>query len=325
MCKCIGNLIFCLLIVLFTLPVWFMVRIMLFIACICPSYMPTVQYNTKALCGWAWWLMMKFMCCILSLKKEGVDEANKALLENDGKPRLIMMNHNSFMDALCVATLMSSRVGGNMKAFASGHLFDMPFLGGISIGAGHFKIPFASQKTEKVEPTSDNMKAQGSVADFSVDKDAVAESQKGFNDWVRSGHVGAWFPEGRLNPNPNVMQTFRAGGCKVAAEIDCQIYGICFAGFEVFWNRKAPVGGAPANCSIKAFKLCDSSFSLLKELAKGQYDSIDEKEKSLLIANYAQAEFQKKRDEQNADPWPSKLPTPPATETALVEKGEAKA
>jgi len=328
MCKCLGMVIFAFFLVTFTLPGWFFARILLTIECCFPSYKARTNYYSKVFIGWMWWLAIKFCCCILRIHVEGLDEMNKSMMEKDGQPRLLMMNHTSFMDALWVASAFKSSIAGNMKAFAAGHLFKMPFLGGISYAAGHFPIPFKDSgakpppKPKQDAPPADGaMQPQGSAADFSVDKDAVAKVQEEFNDWVKTGHIGAWFPEGRLNPHPNTMQQFRAGGCKVAAQVDCQIWCVCLAGFEVFWHRKAPVGGAPANCKIKCFKLADSSFDLLKQLSSGE--SVDEKQKSLLLANHAQAKFQETRDTLNADPWVSLLPSAPAGSdagTALVDQ-----
>lgn len=317
MCTCIGRLFFCLALIITTLPVYIIVKINVLIACVCKCYWPFVHASTKVMLAWAWWTFTKLICCFFRLSTEGVSEMNASLAANSGKPRLIIMNHSSFMDALVVMTILSGRVARDLKSLASAHLFKMPILGGLSEGAGHFAVPFKSQATEKTEAVEGDAPT-GSVADFSVDKDKVAKVMDAFEDWVKTGHVGAWFPEGRLNPNPQQMQTFRAGGFKIAVNVDCEVWCAVYAGFEVFWNRKAPIGGAPANCRGECFKLCSSSHELLKELAKGE--EVDDKQKCLLLANHAQARFQAKRDEFTADPWVSKLPAKETDAVALVEQ-----
>merc|ERR1719148_149316 len=115
--------------------------------------------------------MLKLMCCFLRLKVEGADEMNRGLAEAEGKPRCLMMNHTSFMDALFTITLLRSSFARQMKSLASAHLFAMPILGALGIASGHFAVPFKSQAT-KAEP---GVEKTGSVADFSVDKEAVAK------------------------------------------------------------------------------------------------------------------------------------------------------
>merc|ERR1712129_340670 len=132
----------------------------------------------------------------------GAKELDASFRAHQGKPRLIILNHLSFMDALVAITLFSSSINGNMKSMASEHLFSMPILGAISSAAGHFRIPFKTLKTKKAADPE-----QGSIADMSVDKEGVAKSIAQFEQWVKDGNIGSWFPEGRLNPHPSELQT----------------------------------------------------------------------------------------------------------------------
>jgi hypothetical protein len=126
-----------------------------------------------------------------------------------------------------------------------------------------------------------------------------------------------------MNPHPDTIQQFRAGGFGVAVHQDCEIWCIAMAGLEVFWNRKAPIGGEPANCAMKAFKLCDSSWELMKQLSGGVEKN--DKEKRVLIADYAQAEMQKARTELTSDGWVSTLPKDSKAPPADVENGKKEA
>lgn len=302
MCSCFGRLYFGVATMLWTVPCWLVIRIMLCFAACCPGYLPKVHVYSKIIYSWANWMILRTLCCFLGIRIEGVREMNAALDARAEKPRLLIMNHQSLFDVMVLASVLSPRSGGDLKALMSSHVAEIPITGGIVTGCGHFAIPFKSQETKAAENA-----AEGSIADFSVDKDAVQRVMGQFEEWVRTGHIGFWFPEGRLNPNPLKLQTFRAGGFKVAVDIDAEIWCVCAGGFEVFWHRKAPIGGVPANCRVKAFKLCDSSSALLKELAEGD-DTIDDKQKQLLIANHAQDKMQEVRDEITADPWVSKSP-----------------
>lgn len=315
-CNCLGVLTFATALVATTLPVWFFVKVLMCFAKCCGTHcLGIVHAWTKAMLSWAWWLTIKLCCCFFSLRFEGNREMNDSLASFWGKPRLIMTNHSSFMDAIATNAALSGKNAVNVKTLASSHIFNIPFLGGLAEGAGHFPVNFKSHKTEEA-----TVEGGGSVADFSVDKDAIAKVMKEYEDWVMNGHIGTWAPEGRLNPTPETVSQFRAGGFQVAVHIDCQIWCICYAGFEVFWHRKAAVGGAPANCRGTCFKLCDSSHTLIKELSNNDL-RMDEKQKCILLANHAQALFQTKRDELSADPWVSKLPGSKDKDIALVEQG----
>lgn len=321
--SCIGRIIFIFAIVVTTLPVWIIARILLFIACICPGFLPTVHKVTKVLLGWAWWLMLKLCCCILCLRSEGLSEFQRgvAACVAAKKPCCVISNHISFLDAIIALASMPSSAAAVTKSMGSAHLMAMPVLGGLFQAMGFFAVPFKSHDTKKAKvPEGEE---GGSIADFSVDKVGIAKVMDEFKEWVGQGNVGTWAPEGRLNPNPDVLQTFRAGGFNLVLEVDSEIWCMVLAGVEVFWHRKAAVGGAPSNVGVKNFKLCSSSFELIKELTNGD-DTMDKKEKAVLIANYAQKKIQEKRDELVMEGWVSLLPRAKGDSgTALVEAGAA--
>jgi len=247
----------------------------------------------------AWKPLLFFTCCVVRMRKEGVDEVSAEIVKNFGKPQLIILNHMSFFDILAAVMVFPCAVGARVRVMASEHVFRTPIVGTLAGGAGHLSVPFKDQSTQKVEGQI------GSVANFAVDKEAVANIQEQFEAWVKAGNVGGWFPEGRMNPNPDVLQQFRAGGFQLALHLDCAIYCTVYAGFDVFWNRKAGIGGEPSNVSVKAFTLCKSSFELIQQLTQGKGDLTDH-DKSILLANHAQARMQEEYDRVLSDGWVSR-------------------
>merc|ERR1740117_2156057 len=109
-------------------------------------------------------------------------------------------------------------------------------------------------------------KNSAALNDFSVDKDSVNKIQMQFKDHVRSGNLGTWYPEGRLNPGTGTeLQQFKAGGFALAAEIDCEIWCMNLLGANVAWPNKAPMGGVPSSVGVSTHLLCESSFEFVKQ------------------------------------------------------------
>lgn len=325
-CECLGKIIFNFMLIIFTLPIVILVGINNLIWGCFPGTAACLQPLSARITAASWTLMMWVCCCIVPIKKTGVDEVKKDMLAGNGKPRLMIFNHLSFFDTILICTIFPLSVIAQTKMMSSEHLFRMPLIGTIVKGPGHFKVPFKSQETKKEEAPAEGaapLNARGSVADFAVDKDEIAKVMAAFEAHVASGKIGAWFPEGRMNPHPKEVQQFRAGGFAIATHIDTAIYCGVFAGFEVFWNRKSALGGVPSNCAVHTFKLCDSSYALAKELAGGDDSKLSEKEKCVLIANHAQKRIQEERDRIVNDGWVTQLPEDsPVADKAKDEKKE---
>jgi len=296
----LGKFIFFVVLFSFTFPVWVVTKVNLFIAARFPSHLPRTHRITLLLCSWAWWIVFRCCCCILGMKAEGVREMNKAMRVGAGKPRAIIGNHVSFMDSMLIHTYISSRSSMFTKSLFSAHLVDMPIVGSLCVGCGHIPVAFNSQDT-----VSSSSRSGGSVANFSVDKEAAAKTMEEFDKWLKDGNIACWFPEGRMSPHPLKLQMFRAGGFKSCVDTDCEMWCVVSAGAEVFWNRKDLIGGTPANVGVKAFRLCSSTHALIKELV-GEGNEVDDKLKCVLLANHAQALMQEKRDELTADVWVTK-------------------
>merc|ERR1711957_208084 len=87
---------------------------------------------------------------------------------------------------------------------------------------------------------------------------------KKFEDHVEAGGCGCWFPEGRMNPDPDAgLLTFRKGGFNIVTKIDCEVWCVAIKGCDQCWPRKDAMGGKPSNMYVRCFKVCDSSFAHL--------------------------------------------------------------
>jgi len=243
------------------------------------------------------WRLMFSLCFWIRFDCDGLDEFRKSM--QGTKPRILIQNHISFLDAMIGASCGPISTAWNQKSLGSDHLFKMPALGTIMQAWGHLCVPFKTQKTKQADSGNsggDPSKRPGSVADFSVDKDKVARVMKEFEDHVASGGIGSWFPEGRMNPDPipSKLQTFRAGGFSIATNVDCEVWCMVTFGNEVCWPRKASLGGNPCRIGVKYFKLCDSTFEYFKKANIDESD--DKKHQRLYIANEAQRLMQAEYD-----------------------------
>lgn len=237
-----------------------------------------------------WGLPFLLAACFVRVHYEGVDDLRRAMDQGRGKPRILLQNHESFLDAILTATMLGCRSSAEVKSMASNHLFKLPVLGTIIRAAGHLAVPFQTQATKagpeetagEGDDGSDKQR-KGSLADFSTDKAAMARVIDAFANHVKSGNIGAWFPEGRLNPDPEAgLQTFRKGGFTLVTHVDCEIWCLAAKNNHKCWPRKGSVGGYPADIYVKCFKVCDSSFDCLK----------DEQDKALAMANMCQERMQ---------------------------------
>lgn len=192
-----------------------------------------------------------------------------------GRPVIIVSNHNSFLDTILLVGFVSLKKVAKVKMFVSAHLLKIPALGTIVLGMGHLVVPF---------------KASGSADSMELDKDLMALHQQELEDHVRAGGIGAWFPEGRMNPGEGrEVLGFRAGGFVLAARVDAEVWCVASVGNNDCWPRTGAAGGYPARIGVRFVKLCDSTRSLLVDCG---YGSCDEREQSIFLANSAHSKVQ---------------------------------
>jgi len=215
--------------------------------------------------GFCWWVRVS---C------EGLDTYRRELGET-GRPVCVLVNHTSFLDTiLSVATAPLNKVG-RYKMMVAQHLLEMPVIGRIATVMGHLCIPF---------------KTGGPDGGMEVDKEKTAVVMKDYEEYLASGGICAWFPEGTINPGDcSKVARFRAGGFGIAVRNDVEIWCQVFVGNAKCWGKYVAVGGYPAHIGMKCFCLCKSSRELL---ASSEASGADERGKSLFLANLAQKEMQ---------------------------------
>lgn len=280
--------------VLFTsLPAWFLSKI----GVLCISFIAKEKQESARkylarwvyrVLGWGWFCTTLFTPWV-KIRREATAQLRSGLAAGRGKPRLLLMNHASFMDSFLVLGSLPYVDIADCRTMSASYLFNMPLVGGLAEGCNHLPVVFQSKHD----------------GDFSVDKDKAAEVQRKMNEHVRAGGIGAWYPEGAMNPgDPTKLQTFRAGGFGIATNIDCEIWCICYVGQAKCWPRKSQIGGKPANIGLTTFKLCPSSFELAKK-AEVPEGTDPGRAQSVFLANYAQEKMQNEMDALVQKGWVS--------------------
>jgi 1-acyl-sn-glycerol-3-phosphate acyltransferase len=160
-------------------------------------------------------------------------------------------------------------------------LFKLPILGTICNAIGHFPVFF----TSAVE------------GEFKTDKDKNAKVDKDCDEHLNNGGWLCFFPEGQINKNPPVIQSFRYGGLKKAITWDARLIMFTSAGNTDVWPRKAQVGGLPGRVVYGAKALApNGAKQLVEELKKKEKEGEEKKEDSVLLAEYGRDMMQKEYD-----------------------------
>jgi len=129
----------------------------------------------------------------------------------------------------------------------------LPIIGTICRAAGHLEVPFKDQKTS----ATNSMK---------VEVDVMEDISRHFEELAKENCIAGWFPEGRMNlGDTSKVQLFRAGGFRLPARVDCEMWCMVFIGNGACWPPRAQFGGAPASIGCKVFRLCESTHDMLHE------------------------------------------------------------
>lgn len=164
----------------------------------------------------------------------------------DGKPRgwedialhnqAFIGNHTSFWDVFAFLCLAPMRHLIHTRTLMKASLREIPIFGGIFDRVGNFPVYFKSDEEGR----------------FEVDKERQAAVQSGVDAHLRSGGDLAIFPEGAINKNPRVLQTFRFGTFATIFEHRMTVYYFVHMGGEKTWPRWTMVGGMPTDMHIRA-------------------------------------------------------------------------
>lgn len=209
------------------------------------------------------WRLLFFLCPWIRVD---FDDQDGSLLGAPGKPAVLVMNHTSFLDALLAVSLAPIHRCREVRVLVANYVFDIPLLGTVMRAIGLAEVPFKG--------------AAGEYSNMAVDKGLMDERLKAFNDHVKCGGVGAWFPEGLRNRgDAAILQEFRAGAFSVPVNTDVEIWCFAAVGCNVCWPVKSMLGGLPAQIRVKAFRLTRSSHSLVADVEG------DERAKALHMAS----------------------------------------
>jgi len=269
-CHCLAKLAFNILLFLLTLPCFILAKIALCIYCgKTPPSRSCLRRLIVRMTSFQWRLVM-CLACWIRVRKQGFREAVRRVSEGGAKPKILIANHTSMLDAIL---LLSSAPGlaTRVKVFASGRLVKLPIVGALVRSMGHLLVPF------KTNSASEGMQ---------VDKEEMAKQQERLEKHVLAGGIAAWFPEGTLNRgDPIVPGQFRAGGFVLPARIDVEIWGIAFVGPSDCWPSTQKFGGLPSLVCANMFQIHPSSHELLST-EQGGPGLEDEREASIYLAEY---------------------------------------
>ena len=170
---------------------------------------------------------------------------------SDSPPGAAMVaNHLSNFDPFLCTAMGPLATIATSRSYFKGSLANLPVFHWYFKGCGHFPVFFTSKKD----------------GDFSTDKEKQARTaeiaEKHFSRMSPRGRL-AMFPEGAVNKNPDDgVQACRIGGMNAILKHKMPVTVICFAGQEVTWGAKHPMGGPPTLIVGK-----------MKTFAVGDYDT----------------------------------------------------
>ncbi|CAC22648.1 acyltransferase-like protein, copy 1 [Leishmania major strain Friedlin] len=144
-------------------------------------------------------------------------------------------NHASFWDVYAFIGLTPFRQLLNTRTMMKSSLRKIPIFGGVFDRVGHFPVYFKSD-------------ADGN---FEVDKEKQAQVQEGIDAHIASGGNLAFFPEGAINKNPRVLQTFRYGTFHTIFKHRMETYYMVHAGAEKTWPWWTMIGGMPTDMHVR--------------------------------------------------------------------------
>lgn len=273
-CATLAVIIFNIVLVLCTLPSYFIAKVGLCIGKCKPLGKDSIRRKFVFMSSLVGWRLLFTCCCWVRLKVTGLKEFRQGFCAS-GRGTILIANHMSFLDTIILVSLLPICKVAKVKMFVSSHLFKMPVLRTIVEAMGHLAVPF---------------KADGAGGGMELDKDLMAIRQAELAEHIRNGGIGGWYPEGIMNKGPcTQVGQFRAGGFAIAAIEDVEIWCVAFCGNNVCWPGKAAVGGRPATIGVDIFKLCSSSKEMLANSGV-----TDQRQGSIFLADLAQSEVQKR-------------------------------
>ncbi|CAK0796949.1 unnamed protein product, partial [Prorocentrum cordatum] len=222
------------------------------------------------------WQLALRVCCWLRVDASGLRPLEDA---GGGERRLfICANHASYMDTVLICAYMPRHLVGEAKTLMARKHLGMPVLGRIANHVGHMPVPFTSS----------------SRGNYAVDKAKMAELMANVDRCIEGGGHLAIFPEGDLNPEPDVLLPFRAGGMDICIRHDMEVWAWVMTGQADCWPVDAAIGGRPSSIQLRAERLHHSAREAAARLAG---PGADAREQAIALAADLRARMQGMLDE----------------------------
>lgn len=285
-CDLLAVISFNVILVITGIPLWTLAKVGLcFVTCIPQLKTCLASFTRRGIQLW-WWIALT-MSCWVRIRHEGIEEYWRSLKSPNGKPICIIMNHTSFLDCMLVVVSIPFREMAWSSSIFSNHLFEMPFIGGLSLASDQIRVDFKSQRAD----------------DFSADKDQVLEMKAKVRQCLAAGNSLVWCPEGTINGNdPTQVQRFRAAGFEAPVEIDCEIWCVAMVGNPACWP-KAGVGGRPSRITMRFFRLCESSKEFMNTMSADPESKDPKRDACIFMANAAREQMQSEVDAICLEGW----------------------
>jgi len=166
----------------------------------------------------------------------------KEMTKPTDKPRMLIINHVSFLDAIYVTSVLPNSVMFSVRTLASIGIMRLPAIGTICYAAGHIVVYFKGATT-----------GISKSDDFVVDPTKVQKMGEYVQTHIHNRGYFILCPEGKLNAvDERKLQNFRYGGFKTIEEHDMKVYGMAWTGFGTVWPVGS-IGGTPSKAQCKLF------------------------------------------------------------------------
>ncbi|KEG14629.1 putative acyltransferase [Trypanosoma grayi] len=161
--------------------------------------------------------------------------------------------HTSFFDTIFFLWLCPVEYLLNVRSFAKRALWKMPLMGEVIRACGHLPVHFTAGGPS-----------------FAVDKEKQAVVSAAAESFLADGGVLCFFPEGALNPTPEVLTDFRLGTFSMVVKHQVPIHYIVYAGCSEVWDPALKgMPGFPADVYVYVGKYEYDENATAVDVAKG--------------------------------------------------------
>eukprot|EP00467_Chlorarachnion_reptans_P006016 CAMPEP_0114519442 /NCGR_PEP_ID=MMETSP0109-20121206/19006_1 /TAXON_ID=29199 /ORGANISM="Chlorarachnion reptans, Strain CCCM449" /LENGTH=258 /DNA_ID=CAMNT_0001700183 /DNA_START=59 /DNA_END=835 /DNA_ORIENTATION=- len=166
-----------------------------------------------------------------------------------GKSVFLLVNHVSRLDGLLMAMVAPMDVTAKCKTLMNITLFRQFLVGRIWELCGHLPVYFKSDEHGK----------------FKVDQEKQAVVSKELREFMETGKILIFCPEGQINKEPRTLQPFRRGSFRLPTELKMDIWAFTTHNAHVTWPKKAAFGGVPTTLNYTLTKIHDGDSASVPE------------------------------------------------------------